>query len=1052
MTRFKCMTYLVLALSLLLCATRVNSLQTHPVTYHAEFRPFGKGVNWKEIFPPDGGPLGVAVELVFSPGTVKAAVAGDIHFHADTQTLKVHGTGGHLSSEGGVVLKGAILMDVRVPLPEAFFEADDSVHIHHKVEIPGLDINKGWNESKPFDSFLLMNSYPETVKLDIGIPDLVRVHLSGVEIIPVFTSAILSGGTLTAAVKLFVDNLSDYLDAGISLNGALRGELTLAGKTITVNGTPVTHEGRLIRAPNFDATQETYPIQSDYAEAFTYTLDFVASSNAYAKVAVLGGIEIWSYDAPLAEKQIAIIPKSTFDLNFGGTATSAAIDVPRASLTPGHRINGLIPDPALASALRTKLGWDDPTQENMRRLTTLLLYQEDIRDLTGLEYAVNLTELYLTNLAISDVSPLSALKNLTKLEIRDTPLSSISLSDMPNLMHLDLLGNVLSEVSLSNMQNLTKVALQGNPLSEVSLSGLPNLMRLDLSGNVLSEVSLSDMQNLESLSFGGSTISKLSLSGLTNLTELSTSTAFSGSTVSKLSVSGLTNLTELFLPSRSLSEVSLSNLPNLRHVRLSGNALSAIVLPDLPNLMYVYLEDNVLSAVDLPPSLPNLEELDLSNNALAKVSLPPHLPNLMALSLSDNALSAIMLPDLPNLMYLSIENNALSEIALPDMPNLKRLFLTDNALSEIVLSDMPNLEKLLLSTNALSAIALSALPNLEKLDLGTNALSEIVLPDMPNLKWLFLDNNAFSEIVLSDMPSLTEVALYGNPLSNVSLSGIPNLEYLLFGGSSKLALSGITHLTELNLGDRALSAISLSDMPNLTKLHLYHNTLSDVSGVSAIKSLAFLDLSDNAISDVAPLRELPNLKTLYLFNNPLDTAARYTHIPAMKAKGVLVSFSERVSPSLLKTAGEGQTGAPGFPLPIPFVVQAVDVEDKPMAGVPIRFAVYQGEGTLSTTYTTTDATGEAHTRLTLGPNPGENKVGVIAEGFERAVRFTATGTQDAVPPVHIAEDVNRDGVVNIQDLVFVSSNLGEVGENAADVNADGVVNIQDLVRVSTALQ
>ncbi len=48
-------------------------------------------------------------------------------------------------------------------------------------------------------------------------------------------------------------------------------------------------------------------------------------------------------------------------------------------------------------------------------------------------------------------------------------------------------------------------------------------------------------------------------------------------------------------------------------------------------------------------------------------------------------------------------------------------------------------------------------------------------------------------------------------------------------------------------------------------------------------------------------------------------------------------------------------------------------------------------------------------------------------------------------------DVNGDGIVNIQDLVLVASNLGKTGQNAADVNGDGVVNIQDLVLVAGAL-
>ena len=51
-------------------------------------------------------------------------------------------------------------------------------------------------------------------------------------------------------------------------------------------------------------------------------------------------------------------------------------------------------------------------------------------------------------------------------------------------------------------------------------------------------------------------------------------------------------------------------------------------------------------------------------------------------------------------------------------------------------------------------------------------------------------------------------------------------------------------------------------------------------------------------------------------------------------------------------------------------------------------------------------------------------------------------------------DVNRDGVVNILDLILVASSFGQpvpAGGNPADVNEDGVVNIVDLVKVAGAL-
>ncbi len=61
----------------------------------------------------------------------------------------------------------------------------------------------------------------------------------------------------------------------------------------------------------------------------------------------------------------------------------------------------------------------------------------------------------------------------------------------------------------------------------------------------------------------------------------------------------------------------------------------------------------------------------------------------------------------------------------------------------------------------------------------------------------------------------------------------------------------------------------------------------------------------------------------------------------------------------------------------------------------------------------------------------------------------SVGTETAQP----AEDANRDGVVDLQDLVFVASQFGQPGaENAADINEDGIVDIADILLVAGALE
>ena len=68
------------------------------------------------------------------------------------------------------------------------------------------------------------------------------------------------------------------------------------------------------------------------------------------------------------------------------------------------------------------------------------------------------------------------------------------------------------------------------------------------------------------------------------------------------------------------------------------------------------------------------------------------------------------------------------------------------------------------------------------------------------------------------------------------------------------------------------------------------------------------------------------------------------------------------------------------------------------------------------------------------------------------VSFSALGHGDNPT---LLEDVNQDGIVNIQDLVLVAAALGQPGDRTAeqnpDVNRDGTVNVLDLVRVSSSL-
>ena len=145
--------------------------------------------------------------------------------------------------------------------------------------------------------------------------------------------------------------------------------------------------------------------------------------------------------------------------------------------------------------------------------------------------------------------------------------------------------------------------------------------------------------------------------------------------------------------------------------------------------------------------------------------------------------------------------------------------------------------------------------------------------------------------------------------------------------------------------------------------------------------------------------------------------------------------------------GSDQKGVIGEALANPFVVEVRDRAGEPLPEVEVTFTVTGGGGTLSATSKTTDVNGRVEILLTLGPKQGRNTVEVAVTGIQEKQTISAIAELQPIP-----EDVNRDDVVDILDLVMATAALGDEGpELPEDINGDGLVNFFDLVLVADAL-
>ena len=168
-----------------------------------------------------------------------------------------------------------------------------------------------------------------------------------------------------------------------------------------------------------------------------------------------------------------------------------------------------IPDSNLRAAIEdalSKTSGDTITVADMARLPHLEAGNANIRDLTGLEHANNLTSLDLgyekvanewrNSNAVTDLSPLAGLTQLTFLHLPGNSVSDISaVADLTNLTRLNLWGNSVSDLSpVERLTKLTELWLGDNNISDLSPlvanTGLGSGDTVNVQSNPLSYLSI----------------------------------------------------------------------------------------------------------------------------------------------------------------------------------------------------------------------------------------------------------------------------------------------------------------------------------------------------------------------------------------------------------------------------------------------------------------------------------------------------------------------------------------------------------------------------------
>lgn len=383
-----------------------------------------------------------------------------------------------------------------------------------------------------------------------------------------------------------------------------------------------------------------------------------------------------------------------------------------------------IPDTHLKAALNRELGQaidSNITVQQMRTIENLDASAEEITNLEGLQYAVNVKMINLRGNKISDIHQLNSLTNVTSLDLGNNDITDIH--------------------DLSSLYQLEKLSLDTNDIQDVdSLKYLMNLRYLNLDNNQISDIS--------------------SLSRLSNLEDL---LSLNNNSIADLSpVRGFKNLKNLYASNNNIENIDiLSNLSSLENVRLNNNSISDI--SSLKNIPLHSLEVTGQTIQVVSTTLSNchvvnkngeqilipLNEVETNNGYTRYTGIWNESSTVSGNVAYSGNIQQDVYADATNTDFVNI----------PD-PNLKTVIneeLGQENNAEITIEQMESLDRLVANNRNITNLeGIQYATNITYLMLNDNSITDIsLLSGLSNLRYLGLDDNSITDLSPLDGLSLS---------------------------------------------------------------------------------------------------------------------------------------------------------------------------------------------------------------------------------------------------------------------------------------------------------
>ena len=465
------------------------------------------------------------------------------------------------------------------------------------------------------------------------------------------------------------------------------------------------------------------------------------------------------------------------------------------------------PDEVFRNYVATDLdktpGDGELTSKDISSIDTIVLINKGVKSLKGIEFFPNLINLRCDKNELTSID-VSQNPELDYLNCARNQITSINFGDITKLTQLHCFDNRLTELSLSNLKILKEFDCGTNSIASLDLSNLPELFFLNCDNNLLTSLNITNDTKLKTMTCKFNLLKSLP-TGKSTCTSMTTFINSPQMDTSDYRIA----LDRRFFPDVKFVEWLASQ-------RLDTNSDGYLSDAELNGLSEIDVSVSEITSLDGIRYFPSLQYLFCEYTGIKELDLSG-LANLEKVNASSSAVESLNVSGCMKLKYLHCRHNALKALDLSSCPALVDVDVSDNKITSLKVEGLEKLETFMCEENELTSLTVKNNPKLIALDCNKNKLTSLPIENCPKLANVECISNQLTSCPVLDASAARMIDCSSNPIETLDVSAYTGLTRLLCSNTqiTELDLTGLSELFALDCSNTKLQELDCFDCEKL---------------------------------------------------------------------------------------------------------------------------------------------------------------------------------------------------------------------------------------------